>query len=442
MSKILLVDDDEMFRLAVLETLMNANHQVTCASNGRQAVQLFEEGRYDLVISDIQMPEMDGVELTKAIRCNSRIPIILMTGFSSLVEATEAYQAGANEFLPKPFEGQDLLKAIERCSKHEEKSVDSEDEYCKIGINDFITGRIIKFSIYVRLGPKRYLKLAHKGEDLSLDRVHYYRSKGLSYLYLKREDFRQYVGFSVSLSNIARTAKSINIEKKLKLLRHTGEVLSEQIRQNGVDGPIFEAATAFVGATINIVSDNVGALDLLDALRSDADDLLVHSVGVSLYSIMIAQHLDWNLPMNRFKLAMGGLFHDVGMKELDSEQLARPRYNWTVDEVKKYESHPLRSLAILSTINDIPEDVREIIKHHHENALSKGFPAAVKKNAIHPMAKVVAVADEFCYRTVKGSQAVEMSPLEAIHDMRINCGQLLDKKSFEALGRLFNIELS
>lgn len=442
MPKILLVDDNDMFRESVFENLKAEGFDVTTAANGRLADEILRQETFDLVISDVQMPEMDGVALTKSTRTHSQVPIILMTGFSAIIEACAAYQIGATDFLPKPFKREELLAAIENCLTPQFEVPSNEEEFCKLGINDFVSGRTIKFSIFVRLSPKKFIKLAHKGEDLSLERIHFYRKKGLHFLYLRREDFRQYIGFNIQLANTANRTNSLNLDKKLNLLRHTGEILGEHIRNIGVDESLYEATVAFVEASLNVISDDVEAIDLLDSLRKHADHILVHSVAVSLYSVMIAQNMEWNLPINRFKLAMGGLFHDVGMKELSEEQLRRPRYDWTVEEVKQFESHPLRSLAILSQIRSIPQDVRDIVKHHHENALSKGFPAALKKSAIHPMAKVVAVADEFCYRVIRGPHsAEEMGAVEAVQEMIASCSQLLDKKCFEALASLFKVEL-
>jgi CheY-like chemotaxis protein len=80
------------------------NYQIDTASNGRIAWQKVQENDYDLVITDIRMPEIDGIELLKLIRQhNSSIPIIVVTAFASIETAVEALQSGAANFLKKPF---------------------------------------------------------------------------------------------------------------------------------------------------------------------------------------------------------------------------------------------------------------------------------------------------------------------------------------------------
>ena len=437
MAKILVVDDDDIFRTAVEKNLKMAGHEIRSAENGSKGLGQLSSEKPDLIISDIRMPEMDGVEMLKAIRATSQIPIILMTGFAEIMETQTAHSLGANDFIPKPFTSEDLNHAIERCLRPAHKAATKDDDFCKLAIDDFITGRTIKYNIFVKLSGSKYVKVAHKGEDISMDRVRFYRDKGLAYLYLRREDFRQYVGFSVHLTEAAKKTNIISHDRKLGLLRHTGEILTEQIQHDGLDEQSFNSAQAFVGATLDILTDNPRAVEVLEALKHHADHLLVHSVGVSLYSVMIAQAVEWHLPANRAKVAMGGLFHDVGLKEVAREILDRPRYTWNQSEVKTYETHPMRGLNLLADIPEISEDVREVVKQHHENCLSRGFPAGMKKAAIHPMAKLISVADEFCYRIIKGPEFKDMTPMEALQDIKSTNAEQLDKAFLDALVRLF-----
>lgn len=437
MAKILIVDDDDSFRVALAKNLLLEGHEILTAENGVVALDVIKIEKPDVIISDIRMPEMNGVDLLRAIRSQSQVPVILMTGFSEILETQDAYQLGANEFLAKPFRVDEMKAAIQRCFKPESDEHEDAKEYCKLGINDFLTGRTIKFNIFVRLSPQKFIKVAHKGEDITMERIRFYREKGLHFLYLRRDDFKSYVGFSLTLTSAARRTAVVSPEKKLGLLRHTGEILHEHIRHDGIDEQVYQSSTAFVDATLDILTDDVKAVEVLEALRGHADHILVHSVGVCLYSVMIAQMVDWNLPSNRFKVAMGGLFHDIGMKELSRELVNRPRYSWSRDEVKVFESHPLRGITILQDIEAVSDDVREVVKQHHENCISRGFPFAVKKTSIHPMAKLISVADEFCYRVVKGPQFTQMEPMDALQDIMSNCAQQLDKRFLDALVQLF-----
>lgn len=221
------------------------------------------------------------------------------------------------------------------------------------------------------------------------------------------------------------------------LIQASAEILSKQIRVPGVDEQLYDSAEAFVEATIDILTEDANALDILEELRAHTDYILAHSIGVSLYSLMIAQEVNWTLPTNKFKVALAALLHDLGMKELNRDMISKPRYSWTEEEVKSFEGHPLKSLAVLGNVSGISEDVFEVIKQHHESCSSYGFPMGIKSPSIHPMAKLISVADEFCYRVIKNPFHDEMTPSKALQDMAMKCSEQLDKKFFRALNQLF-----
>src|SRR4051812_23466793 len=104
-SHILVADDERSIRL-MLETGLTLNgFKVTCARNGREALEAMENERFDAVLSDIYMPDLGGLELVDALRAaNSNLPIVLMTAQGSLQVAVEAVTRGASDFIGKPFD--------------------------------------------------------------------------------------------------------------------------------------------------------------------------------------------------------------------------------------------------------------------------------------------------------------------------------------------------
>lgn len=441
--RVLLVDDDESFRPSLHKTLEKLGYQVTSSTNGADAKRLIQAGaRFNVVISDIRMPEMDGIELTRFIKsCQNPMPVILITGFSEILETQEAHALGADEFVPKPIHREELIDAIERCllgkTGAKSSTEDQDSDYCRLGIEDFTSGRQIQFNVFIRLASNKYIKIAHKGEDLALDRIRSYKSKGISHLHLKREDFRTYVGFNLSLTRAVRSSRVVNREKKLNLLKHTGEILLEQLQHDGIDREAFDSSVAFVLTTIDIVGEDPDVMKLLEILNSHVDYLYTHSVGVSLYSVMLARAVEWSLPNNKFKVAVGGLLHDIGEKEIARELLLRPRKDWNIDEICIYECHPNRGVDILVQVRSIPSDVVQIVKEHHENCLAQGFPSRIRRSTIHPMAKLVAVANEFCDRVIRSPNSPGLAPAEALKEMHLFCSDRLEPQFFEALMRLF-----
>jgi len=115
---ILVVDDDEMMRAFVKELLTINNYQITEASNGKAGLKEFRENTPDLVITDIIMPEMEGISFIRELRShNEDIPIIAMTGnvHGRMEEFLDiSAKLGADEILRKPIKSQEFLDAIDK----------------------------------------------------------------------------------------------------------------------------------------------------------------------------------------------------------------------------------------------------------------------------------------------------------------------------------------
>ena len=118
--RVLLVEDNEINRELASQLLRDVGIVVSTAQNGREAVEKVTTESFDGVLMDIQMPEMDGYQATRAIRARSELaalPIIAMTANAMLVDRTKALDAGMNDHLPKPIDPGELYAAIKRWFK-------------------------------------------------------------------------------------------------------------------------------------------------------------------------------------------------------------------------------------------------------------------------------------------------------------------------------------
>ncbi len=115
-KRILVVDDNEMNRI-VATTILNNFQAVTLeAGNGREAIELLKEAQPDLVLMDVQMPVMDGIEATRIIRSgiSASIPIIALTANAIKGDNDKCIEAGMNDYISKPFKEEELVKSITR----------------------------------------------------------------------------------------------------------------------------------------------------------------------------------------------------------------------------------------------------------------------------------------------------------------------------------------
>jgi two-component system, chemotaxis family, chemotaxis protein CheY len=112
--KMMIVDDSNIMRRRIERSQqIDRLEVVACAANGREAVQLFEQTRPDVVTMDLTMPEMDGIEcVEKLVQMNSDVLILVVSALADKATAVEAIEKGANGFLCKPFTDRQLNDAL------------------------------------------------------------------------------------------------------------------------------------------------------------------------------------------------------------------------------------------------------------------------------------------------------------------------------------------
>jgi two-component system chemotaxis response regulator CheY len=116
-GRILIVDDDPVMRRVLSSMLERAHYDVLASTDGREAWTELAEARIDLVITDREMPSMNGVELLRAVRGSPRhggVPVIMLTGSVLESAPSEADAEGASAFLTKPVSSRELLDLVER----------------------------------------------------------------------------------------------------------------------------------------------------------------------------------------------------------------------------------------------------------------------------------------------------------------------------------------
>lgn len=115
MARVLVVDDDHQFRKLVCTVLRTRGHEITDAEDGVQGLARFREGTFDLVVSDIEMPNMDGLQLLDAIiKEQPQMPVVMLTAVSDIKTALGALGVGAFDYVIKPFQMPELVEAVKR----------------------------------------------------------------------------------------------------------------------------------------------------------------------------------------------------------------------------------------------------------------------------------------------------------------------------------------
>jgi DNA-binding NtrC family response regulator len=118
-EKILIVDDEpDMLKLLSMILREKTSYEITTTNNPMEAVELAKQGGFDLVISDLKMPGLDGMEIIDAVKkIDEDIPVIIITAFASVESASEAIQKGGFDFITKPFRKEQILFTIDKAFK-------------------------------------------------------------------------------------------------------------------------------------------------------------------------------------------------------------------------------------------------------------------------------------------------------------------------------------
>ena len=121
--RILVVDDEKLLVKGVKFNLENEGYEVECAYDGASAVELARNGRFDLIILDVMMPELDGQEACMRIREFSNVPIIMLTAKSEDADKLMGFECGADDYVTKPFNILELKARVRALLRRDERGV-------------------------------------------------------------------------------------------------------------------------------------------------------------------------------------------------------------------------------------------------------------------------------------------------------------------------------
>ena len=114
-GKILVVDDEDIVRTSCSRALVPEGYEVTPAKNGLEGLKLISENKFDLVLTDLKMPDMDGIEVLRRIKEGwPEIEVIIITGYQTVDTAVKSIKLGAFDYIEKPFTPDALVAAVSK----------------------------------------------------------------------------------------------------------------------------------------------------------------------------------------------------------------------------------------------------------------------------------------------------------------------------------------
>jgi DNA-binding response OmpR family regulator len=127
-TRILLVDDEHSIQTLLSYPLRKDGYHVTSATDGREALRRFEEARFDLVILDLMLPKLDGVEVCRQLRSRSQVPIIMLTAKGSETDKVAGLEVGADDYITKPFSMREFRSRVKAALRRSRMAGDPPSE--------------------------------------------------------------------------------------------------------------------------------------------------------------------------------------------------------------------------------------------------------------------------------------------------------------------------
>ena len=157
-ARILVVDDEPQIRRVMRTTLVSRGYMVSTARNGEEALEKVREERFDLVLLDINMPGIGGMEACRIIRAQGDIPIVILSIGNAEKEKVEALDAGADDYVTKPFSMPELLARIRAALRRSPLMSPGTPDLLNLGktVINFVARRVTVDGTEVRLTPKEF----------------------------------------------------------------------------------------------------------------------------------------------------------------------------------------------------------------------------------------------------------------------------------------------
>lgn len=315
------------------------------------------------------------------------------------------------------------------------------EDFMPIPITEFVQGVTIPVDLYVRLNDEKFVMVGKAGAHSNVDQFKNYQNKEVTYLWVKKKEYYKITHQTITIAGIALSKKDLADGKKALMVTHSARAMFRQVEGVGLDLETYNNSKQICEAVISLADTHKSLNDLLSSLKDYSDSLMSHSVAVSMFAVMIGQGLKYEKKATLEKLALGGLLHDIGKKALPKELLKKPLATMSPDEAQLYETHAFKGMQMLMSLGIVPDDVVSIVYEHHENAIGQGYPQRIRDVKMHPLAKVVALADAFANLTIPNANCpVPKNPREALMYIEHTLGIPYNREAFRALKRIIEGE--
>ncbi|MBT3604368.1 MAG: response regulator [Candidatus Latescibacteria bacterium] len=467
-SRILLVDDEDILVQGLADFLQDQGTTVDTATDGQEAIALLQEHIYDLLVTDIRMPGMSGMELLRHVQENHpSVAVILMTGYASTESAIEALRLGVYDYIEKPFEMLELLQAVVNALEHAElkrqnaKLIEEQKAHQR-SLERVITSRqdeVEALQDKVQYYEKQYrniidqLETLHEASDAIRDQADTCRKQGRGYPgpvnRLVRTCMRE-------CENISKYLEEFEIKFQDAVVKKPDvEQLASDVKPVYVPEPevlnaldietiyahLYTYIEGFMSAQqtvkrlevepafelVHHIVSSSGATDELYrwALQTPENgedygfsaSVILHSVNVCIYALKIGVGFRYT-PDQLLELGVAALLHDVGMAYLPPDFFTKGELSQKDRDL--LHKHPKRAKSVLKSLGIGYNWMADVVYQEHEREDGSGYPEGLAGDDILPYAKIIGLADTYAGLTRARPERPGFLPFQAVQEITRN----------------------
>lgn len=401
--QILIIDDSTSTRRGLRELLEPLHAEIVEAKDGKQGLALSQDGRFDLILTDIDMPEMDGIEFCQQITNNPRTrgtPVIMVSAFDSNSDIDIGFHAGAWAYVSKREARSELFETIQEVLL---KSTFHHERLIMVVDDSLLVCRMVReglekagFQVVTARNGKIALELVQKQPpDLILSDLDMPVMNGFEFCQAIHSDSRYAVIPFVVMSTISDRGhmkriiqegaasyivKPFNIDQLVILVER---ILSDQFLLLLKDRERLETErTLMLGSIASLIS----ALEARDPYTRGHSEIVARIVsGIATLMGLHKQQVE--------TITIGARLHDIGKIGIRDDILFKPG-PLTPREFEIIKQHPVIGANILKPIPSLKEIV-SIVLYHHERPDGKGYPYGLSASQIPLWASMISVADTY-----------------------------------------------
>lgn len=464
--RVLVVDDEKVIREILSDFLSMEGYVVRTVEDGQQALEELEQRSYNLVITDLKMPRMGGLELLEEINRRAwNVLCVIMTGFGTVETAIEAMKKGAYDYILKPFKVEEVIHIVQRGlekQRLQEENIQLKEALSIYTMSEALTktlslDNILEIIVDTSLRESRAdvaalllvengsgqfevrlrrsaegVQLDGRAEDLNLVEILEHYREDRPVLYHGNRAGR----FFLSPTPGAKLESFISVPLKIRL-----EIIGMLNVYSYSRGNKFsEGRRKMLSILADRASSAIDNARLFQNLQGtfqqtiqgfaramEAKDPYTHghSDRVMQYSRLIARGLGMDGEQSE-KICTAALMHDVGKIGIPLDALNKAQ-KLTRDEYEVFKEHPDKGRRILEPIEFL-RDIVPAVYHHHEQYDGTGYPLGLKGEEIPLEARILAVADTYDAMTSDRAYRKALSHEIAVAELRRCAGTQFDPK--------------